>query len=120
MNTTQARGLTSAEVAERVRLGQVTRTPRSELADYLNIVARNRFTVSNVMVTPAAVALFLSGKVQGGIAVSGMAVVNTALGLIQEIRAKWHPDRLAILVETKARVVRDGKEHEIPAGQVVL
>ncbi len=120
MNGTRPVGLTSAEVAERVRRGEVNRTPSSELADYLNIVARNVFTVFNVMVTPAAVALFLSGKYQGGIAVSGMAIVNTALGLVHEIRAKHHLDKLAILVETKARVLRDGAEREIPAGQVVL
>lgn len=119
MNTTRAGGLTAAEVAERVRLGQVNRAPRSDLADYLAIVGRNLFTVFNLMVTPAAVALFLSGKYQGGLAVSGMALVNTALGLLQEIRAKWHLDRLAILVETKTRVLRDGTEQEIPAGQVV-
>ena len=118
-NGTQPQGLTAAEVAERVRLGQVNRTPNSELADYLNIVGRNLFTVFNLMVTPAAVALFLSGKIQGGIAVSGMAVVNTAISLIQEIRAKRYLDKLAILVETKARVVRDGQEQTIPAGEVV-
>jgi cation-transporting ATPase E len=48
-----------------------------------------------------------------------MAIVNSAIGLIQEIRAKWHLDRLALLVETRARVVRDGEVHTIPSGEVV-
>ena len=54
------------------------------------------------------------------IAVSGMAVVNTALGLAQELRAKRHLDQLAIVVETRVKVLRDGASEEIPAGAVVV
>jgi cation-transporting ATPase E len=113
-------GLTSAEVAERVRQGQVNRTPRAEWRDYANIVARNVINWFNAMVTPAAIYLFVLGEWQGGIAVCGMAVVNSVIGLVQEIKAKWHLDKLAILVETKARVIRDGQEQPISAGEVVL
>src|SRR5262249_4597256 len=42
------------------------------------------------------------------------------LGLVQEIRAKRHLDKLAILAETKARVLRDGAEQAVPSGDVVL
>jgi cation-transporting ATPase E len=113
-------GLTSAEVAERIRLGQVNRSPRSDWADYAAIVSRNLLTLFNLMVVPAAVALFYLDEPQAGLAVSGFAIVNSALGLTQELRAKRHLDRLAILVETRARVVRDGQVHEIPASAVVL
>src|SRR2546423_12536936 len=112
MDQTKPSGLTSAEVAERVRLGQVNRTPRSDRADYANIVARNVFTWFNAMVTPAAIGLLVLGEFQGAIAVSGMAVVNTLLGLVQEIKSEWHLDKLAILVETRARVGRDGPVRE--------
>src|SRR5438270_2311939 len=72
------------------------------------------------MVTPAAVGLILLREYQGALAVSAMAVVNSLLGLAQEIKSKRHLDQLAILVETKARVVRDGQVREVPAGAVVL
>jgi cation-transporting ATPase E len=88
--------------------------------DYARIVGRNVFTLFNLLVTPAAVALFFMEKYQGAVAVSGMAIVNTLLGLVQEIKAKWHLDQLAILVETQARVRRDGQDQGIPAGDVVL
>jgi len=71
------------------------------------------------MVVPAAVALFVLGEYQGAIAVSGMAIVNSAIGLVQEVRAKRHLDKLALLVEARARVVRDGTVRAIPAGEVV-
>jgi cation-transporting ATPase E len=120
MSEPKRNGLTAAEVAERVRRGQVNRAPRSEWADYANIVARNVFNWFNAMVTPAAIGLILLREYQAALAVSAMAIVNSLLGLVQEIKSKWHLDKLAILVETKARVLRDGQESEIPAGDVVL
>jgi cation-transporting ATPase E len=120
MNEAKRHGLTAAEVAERVRRGQVNRTPRSDWADYANIVARNVFTWFNAMVTPAAIGLILLREYQGALAVSAMAVINSLLGLAQEVKSKWHLDKLAILVETRAHVLRDGQVREIPAGDVVL
>ena len=112
-------GLTAAEVAERVRTGAVNRVRGSDLADYLLIFRRNLVTLFNAMVVPAAVALFILDEYRGAIAVSGMAIVNSLIGLIQEIRAKWHLDKLDLLVEARARVVRDGAVVEVAAGDVV-
>jgi cation-transporting ATPase E len=113
-------GLTAAEVADRVARGQVNRPPSSGRAEYRGILLRNTLTLFNALVVPAAVALFLLEDYRGAWAVSGMAVANTLIGLAQEIRAKRHLDRLAILSETKAHVHRDGKEMTVPAGDVVL
>jgi cation-transporting ATPase E len=113
-------GLTAAEVAERIRLGQVNRTPRSDWADYAQIVSRNLLNWFNAMVAPAAIYLFILGEWQGGIAVSGFAIINSAIGLVQEIKAKRHLDKLAILTETHARVRREGQVQDIPASDVVL
>jgi cation-transporting P-type ATPase E len=120
MTTSNNKGLTSTEVAERVRRGQVNRAPHAEWKDYASILSRNVLTWFNAMVTPAAIGLILLQQYQGALAVSGMAIVNSLLGLVQEIRSKWHLDRLAILVEARARVLRDGKIQSIPAGDVVL
>lgn len=119
MNEPQLTGLTAAEAAERARQGETNRPPRSDLADYARIVRHNLLTLFNAMLVPAAVALYAFGEYQGAIAVSAMAVVNTAIGLVQEIRAKWHLDHLALLVETRAQVVRDGGVRAILADEVV-
>ena len=120
MSTTPPRGLSSADVEQRILLGQINRVRRSDAAEYRDIVLRNILTVFNGLVVPAAIALFLFGKYQGAVAVSGMAVINTVLGLVQELRAKRHLDRLSLLAETRVRVVRDEREQEVPAGDVVL
>ena len=113
-------GLSKAEVEERQRQGLVNRPPGSEWRDYLQILSRNLLTWFNFMVTPAAIALFFLGEIPGGIAVSGMAVVNSTLGLFQEIRSKRHLDKLMLMVESKARVIRDGQVQVISSGDVVL
>jgi cation-transporting ATPase E len=113
-------GLSAAEVAERIALGQVNRTPSSDWADYREIIRRNVFTLFNALVAPAAVALFFLREYPSAWAVSALALINSAIGLVQEIRAKRHLDKLAILVETKARVLRDSETRLVPAGDVVL
>src|SRR2546430_779793 len=113
MRTENRTGLTAAEVAQRVALGQVNRVKRSDLAEYLGIVTRNVLTLFNAMVVPAALALFALEDYRGALAVSGFAVTNTLLGLIQEIRAKRHLEHLALLAESRARVVRDGQVAEV-------
>jgi cation-transporting ATPase E len=115
----EIRGLSAAEVADRVARGLVNRVPRSDFAEYRAIVARNVLTLFNMLVVPAAVALFLLRDYKAAWAVSAMAVINSLIGLVQEVRAKRHLDKLAILTETKARVLRDGTEQVIPVGEVV-
>jgi cation-transporting ATPase E len=116
----QPGGLTSAEVAARIAAGQVNRVRRSSAAEYADIVRRNFFTLFNALVVPAAIALLVLQEYRPTISVSGMAIINTVLGLVQEIRAKRHLDRLAILTETKVRAVRDGRTCEVSNSDVVL
>lgn len=112
-------GLTASDVADRRKRGLGNRMPRSSVRDYAGIFARNFFTGFNAMVAPAAIVLFLLGDLRAAAAVSGMAIVNTLLSLIQEIRSKIHLDRLSLLAESKVRVCRDGSTIEVAAGDVV-
>jgi cation-transporting ATPase E len=119
LHDTPSTGLTTAEVADRTVRGEVNRVRRSEGAEYRDIVARNTLTLFNALVVPAAAALFALGKWRAGCAVSGMALANTILGLIQELRAKRHLDKLTLLAEGKVRTVRDGRVCEVLTGDVV-
>jgi cation-transporting ATPase E len=112
-------GLTLAEVAARTAAGRVNRVRRSDRAEYADIVGRNVLTLYNGIVVPAALALFALGDYKPALAVSGMAITNTLLGLVQEVRAKRHLDRLILLAEARVRVLREGQVHEIPSGEVV-
>jgi cation-transporting ATPase E len=120
MTQTISPGLTSADVADQTRKGLVNRTRSSARADYAAIASRHLFTLFNLIVVPAAFALFYHNEWQAGISVTGTALVNTLIGLFQEWRAKRQLDRLAILNANTVRVVRDGQVHEISVRDVVL
>jgi cation-transporting P-type ATPase E len=114
-----ARGLTASEVAACVARGQVNRPPAAGWGDYRDIAVRNLATLYNLLIVPAALALFLLDEYRSAWAVSALAAANTVIGFVQELRAKRHLDRLAILAETHVRVRRDGMDLTLPAGAVV-
>ncbi len=47
-------------------------------------------------------------------------MINTVIGIIQEVRAKKTLDKLAILTESKAVVLREGKKWSISTEKLVL
>ena len=49
----------------------------------------------------------------------GVIIVNTAIGIIQEIRSKKTLDKLNILASPKAVVVRDGRRVTVDTAQLV-
>jgi cation-transporting ATPase E len=100
---TGERGLSSAEAAKRLRkLGPpAERSSRSTAS----IVAGNVFILSLGLIADAA---FLA-----------VAVVNSYIGIRQELKAKRTLEELAVLVAPHARVVRDDATQELLAGEVV-
>jgi cation-transporting P-type ATPase E len=113
------RGLSGDAVAERTAKGLVNRVPRSDWAEYGDIAVRNVFTLFNALVVPAATALFLLSDYPSAWAVSAYALFNTLIGLVQEVRAKLHLDRLIVLADTKVRAIRDGAEVPIASSDIV-
>lgn len=50
----------------------------------------------------------------------GVFIVNALIGIVQELRAKWTLDRLALVSQPKARAVRSGRTVDIPTAEIVL
>lgn len=68
----------------------------------------------------AAVILTVSvGDLTDAVVIAMVIVVNTTVGVIQEIRADHAVTALAILSAPRARVIRDGHQQEIAAADVV-
>jgi magnesium-transporting ATPase (P-type) len=61
----------------------------------------------------------LIGPVQD--ALFGIVIIlNTAIGIIQELRAKWTLDRLVLIAAPRARVIRSGVIREVTTDQIVI
>jgi P-type E1-E2 ATPase len=109
-------GLTSAEAARRLE----ERSPHSASGSltYRAIVRRNVLTLFNFVLAACAVALIATGQL-ADLLFAAVLIVNSGIGIVQEVRAKRALDRLALLAAPRARVLRDGAEREIAVDDVV-
>ena len=115
----EERGLTSAEVAERVARGETNAFKVQVGRTYWQIFRDNVFNVFNFVLASLGVAMILFQDYVNLLFASFSVVVNSILGLVQEIAAKRALDRLAALSLQQVKVWRDGKLTEVPLDQVV-
>ncbi|MEU7255637.1 HAD-IC family P-type ATPase [Streptomyces rimosus] len=113
------RGLSAAEVAERVSRGEVNDVPVRSSRSTADIVRSNVFTRFNAIIGVLFVIILIVGPIQDGL-FGFVIVANTGIGIIQELRAKKTLDSLAVIGESRPTVRRDGKAAEIPTSEVVL
>jgi cation-transporting ATPase E len=116
---TPARGLTSAEVDERTAGGRTNATSARTSRTLHEIVRANVVTIFNGLLTSLFALVLVTGRWQNGLFML-VVVTNTAIGIVQEVRAKRKLDRLAVLNAPRVRVIRDGTEQEVPAAAIVL
>jgi cation-transporting ATPase E len=114
-----ARGLSAADVAERVARGEVNDVPVRSSRSVREIVNANVFTRFNAIIGVLFVIILAVGPVQDGL-FGFVIVANTGIGIIQEMRAKRTLDRLAVIGEVKPRVRRDGAAVSVSASELVL
>ena len=109
-------GLSSVEADKRLR--ELGPPPETSSRSTSSIVAGNVFTLFN-----AIIAAFFVVNIGLGLwadAIFGLiAVINSYIGIRQELKAKATLDELAVLVEPRARVIRDGAVVELRAEEIV-
>ena len=112
-------GLTEEQVAERIARGQVNDIPATPSRPVAEIVRSNVFTRFNALLGGLLVVILIVGPIQDAL-FGGVLIANTLVGMVQELRAKRTLDRLAVLTAPMARIVREGRSHELPVSAVVL
>jgi cation-transporting P-type ATPase E len=113
------RGLTADEVRERVAAGQTNDVPARASRTVWEIVRANVFTRINAIFGVLFGIILVVGPLQDGL-FGGLIIVNSAIGMIQELRAKKTLERLAIVGQARPRVRRDGETRELTPNEVVL
>lgn len=113
------KGLTLEEVAIRKKEGLVHHDTDIPTKSIKQIVMSNFFTLFNFLNIGLALAVLLVGSYKN-LLFLGIVFCNMFISIIQEIRAKRTIDKLSIIEENEALVVRGGKKVCIKAHEIVL
>ncbi|MFF6985327.1 HAD-IC family P-type ATPase [Streptomyces sp. NPDC010273] len=115
----RARGLSTAEVAERVARGEVNDVPVRSSRSLAEIVRANVFTRFNAIIGVLWLVMLFVAPVQDSL-FGYVIIANTGIGVFQEWRAKKTLDSLAVIGEARPTVRRDGAAVEVSTSEIVL
>ena len=112
-------GLTNEQVQERIAEGKVNANENPNTRTYKQIILENTLTFFNFLNLVLLVMVLFVRSYKNSMFM-GIILLNTVIGIVQEIRAKKTIDKLAILTESKTVVLRDGKKWSISTEKLVL
>lgn len=112
------KGLTSQKIAERINQGKVNIDTESPTRSNKEIIRRNTMTLFNLLNVLLACMVFFTGSVKNLLFILSV-IMNTAVGIYQEIKAKKTIERLNILEQNKVSVIRDNQEQLINKEEIV-
>src|SRR6187431_1526087 len=116
MTNANEQGLSNATAAKRLR--ELGAPPETSSRSTSSIVAGNVFTLFNAIIGGFFVLILSLGLFAD--AIFGLiAIVNSYIGIREELKAKRTLDELAVLVAPQAKVVRDGQTIALRAEEVV-
>lgn len=112
-------GLSEEQVRERTEAGWDNREVDAALLSTADIIKKNVFTYFNLIFTVLAILLCLVGSFRD-LTFLPIIIINTIVGIVQEIRAKNVLEKMTMLHAPRAEVIRGGREQSIPAEEVVV
>ena len=119
VRTDASLGLTDDQVHERINKGQTNLTPNRNVKTYKRIFFENTFTFFNLLCLAVAISLICVGAWSNCLFMA-IIIINTAIGIIQEIRAKKTIEKLSLLTAPAVKVIRSGVEQTITTDEVVI
>ncbi|AIY79017.1 cation-translocating P-type ATPase [Clostridium botulinum] len=112
-------GLSDKEVTERITEGKVNYIPKAPSRTLWQIIRANLFTSFNTINFILAIIVIIAGSPKNSI-FAGVILVNTLIGIAQELRAKKTLEKLSVINEAYANVLRNGEVKKIPLEKIVL
>ena len=119
-DSSKYKGLTEAEAENRIANGDVNISSSSPSKSVKQIILTNVFTYFNLIFAIIAVALIAVGSSLLELTFILVIIVNSVIGIIQELRSKRTLDKLSLLNSPTAKVIRSGVQKNIPVSELVL
>ncbi|MDY5176056.1 cation-translocating P-type ATPase [Lactococcus lactis] len=111
-------GLTSFEVEERIRQGKINKNIDETDRPVWEIVKRNTFTFFNLIFAVIAILISLV-QAWNQLIFLPIIVINTIVGIYQEIKAKRYLDQMTLLHAPQSTVIRNGQQEKIASDDLV-
>lgn len=111
-------GLSDRKAAELWENGYGNVIDDSNAETTKEIIRKNTLTFFNMVFFVLAFLLILAGSFRD-MAFLVIALLNSLIGIVQQLRSKALLNKIKLLVETKTTVVRSGREKEVPSHQLV-
>ena len=83
------------------------------MRDYLDIIRRNLMSPIVIAIFLLALALLYAGERRDAWFISAVIAVNTVIGIVQEVRAKYALKQLELMSAPRARLVRGDEAAEV-------
>jgi len=112
-------GLSAEEVTRRINEGYTNAVKDSNTRSIKDIIFSNVFTYFNLVFSVLAACIILVGSFRD-LTFMPIVIINTVIGIVQEIRSKRALDKLSLLAVPSARVIRGGVEQSISSTDIVL
>ena len=112
-------GLTQAQVQKRIEEGKVNKTTGNATRSYKQIILGNTVTFFNIINLILLAMVLFVGSFKNTMFIF-IILINTVIGIIQEIRTKKALDELAILTASQVQAVRGGKYVTLNVDEIVL
>ena len=111
-------GLTKQQVASRTEAGKVNQSHAKNQNSASKIILKNTLTIFNLVNLILAIMIILVGSYKNLMFIL-IAIANTLISIINELRAKKVVDKMRLISEQKPTVIREGKAYQINQDQLV-
>ena len=112
-------GLTKEQVETKIKQGKVNHVSRGKSANSIpRIITRSTLTIFNLVNVILAVMVALVGSYKNMLFIF-IAIANTLISVINEIRAKKTVDKMRLIAEQNPTVIREGKPIQIDQQEIV-
>lgn len=112
-------GLSNAEIEIRKKEGLVNKTRKHVTKSYAEIIFSNLISLFNLLLIAIGVLMFIAEQ-YSGLFFLFVLFANITIGLVQDIRARKMVDKLRLITNPKATVVRNGLINDIDVQDLVL
>ncbi len=117
LNTSE-KGLSSEEAEKRLKIYGFNQLEEKKESKLVLFLRQFNNPLVYILIVAAIITFFMGDYLDSGI-ITGIILINGLLGFFQELKAQASLEVLKNLTETKATVIRDGKEIEIPQSLIV-